>query len=195
MSLQERVYSVLVVSAAAQFNNVLPSLLPASGYDPVVTAVSVSAARQLYTEREYDLVILNAPLPDDPGTRFAIDLCRSGETIVLMLVRAELHEQIRDRVQDHGVFLLSKPVSRQTFTLALSWMAAARERLRKTRKKAVSIEEKMEEIRLVNRAKWFLITEHHMEEPEAHRYIEKQAMDRGLTRREVALEVLGEDPD
>ena len=34
----------------------------------------------------------------------------------------------------------------------------------------------MEEIRIVNRAKWLLISELKMDEPTAHRFIEKQAM-------------------
>ena len=69
-------------------------------------------------------------------------------------------------------------------------MSSARERLRKSEKKALSIEEKMEEIRLVNRAKWLLIDELKMSEPDAHRYIEKQAMDRCVSKREVAEEII-----
>ena len=48
----------------------------------------------------------------------------------------------------------------------------------------------MEEIRLVNRAKWVLIDQLRMTEQEAHRYIEKQAMDRCVTRRAVAESIL-----
>ncbi|MBR6822515.1 MAG: ANTAR domain-containing protein, partial [Clostridia bacterium] len=39
-------------------------------------------------------------------------------------------------------------------------------------------------------AKWILISEMGMEEPQAHRYIEKQAMDRGVPRLEVAEEII-----
>ena len=48
----------------------------------------------------------------------------------------------------------------------------------------------MEEIRLVNRAKWLLIGELKMDEPSAHRYIEKQAMDRCVSKGEVARGIL-----
>ena len=48
----------------------------------------------------------------------------------------------------------------------------------------------MEEIRLVNRAKWLLIEQLKMTEAEAHRHIEKQAMDRCVTRRAVAEDIL-----
>ena len=49
----------------------------------------------------------------------------------------------------------------------------------------------MEEIRLVNRAKWLLIdAASDMTESEAHRYIEKQAMDRCVTRRSIAENII-----
>ena len=48
----------------------------------------------------------------------------------------------------------------------------------------------MAEIRLVNRAKWVLIEQRGMDESAAHRYIEKQAMDRCVTRRMIAEEIL-----
>ena len=48
----------------------------------------------------------------------------------------------------------------------------------------------MEEIRMVNRAKWLLIEQLKMTEQQAHRYIEKQAMDRCITRRAVAEQIL-----
>ena len=57
-------------------------------------------------------------------------------------------------------------------------------------KKSVSLQDKMDEIKLVNRAKWILITHLDMTENVAHRYIEKQAMDRCVTRRSVAEDIL-----
>lgn len=69
-------------------------------------------------------------------------------------------------------------------------MESARERLRHLEKKSLSIDEKMIEIRLVNKAKWLLISELSMSEPDAHRYIEKQAMDRCITKRTIAEEII-----
>ena len=190
MSLKERVYSVLVVSAAKELNTALLTLLPGSHYSPVKTVTSISAGRRAWSERSYDYVLINSPLPDDTGVRFAIDLSSSQGTVVLLFVKAEIHDDILGKVVEHGVFTLSKPLSRSVLTTALNWMASARERLRKSEKKALSFEEKMEEIRIVNRAKWLLISELKMEEPQAHRYIEKQAMDRCISKKEAAQEIL-----
>ena len=48
----------------------------------------------------------------------------------------------------------------------------------------------MQDIRTVNRAKWLLIEIKRMTENEAHYYIEKQAMDMRLSRREVAENII-----
>lgn len=190
MSLKERVYSVLIVSAAEGFNDALSALLPTSKYSPTNFVSNISAAKRALAERAFDFVIINSPLPDDIGTRFAIDTGSSKETVVLLMVRAELQAEIYDKVAEHGVFVLPKPTSKPTMAVALSWLSSAREKLRKTEKKTLSIEEKMEEIRIVNRAKWILIRELKLDEPEAHRYIEKQAMDRCISKRIVAEEII-----
>ena len=72
-----------------------------------------------------------------------------------------------------------------------AWLESARERLRQICKKNLCpLKEKMAEIRLVNKAKWILISQLSMSEPESHRYIEKQAMDRCVTRRSIAEEII-----
>ena len=190
MSLQERVYSVLVVSAAEKLNTALAALLPEAHYSPVQFVTSVGAAKRLWSERSFDFVIINSPLPDDAGARFAIDAGSGAGTVVLLLARAEVHDQLRDRVTDYGVFTLPKPVSTPSMLLALDWMAGMRERLRHLEKKTLSVEEKMEEIRLVNRAKWLLIECLHMTEPEAHRYITRQAMEQRVSKKELAESII-----
>ncbi len=190
MGLEKRVYSVLVVSAAESFNSALASLLPESEYDPIQTVSALSAAKRATAQRDYDLILINSPLPDDAGIRFAIDLCATRSTVVLLLIKNDIHDEIYAKVAQHGVFTLPKPTSRASMLRALSWMASARERLRRFEKKTLSIEEKMEEIRIVNRAKWLLIRALSMNEEDAHRYIEKQAMDRCVSKKTIAEEIV-----
>lgn len=190
MGLKQRVYSVLIVSAAEAFNNALYDMLPEPGYFPTRTLASIGAAKRALLEREYDYVLVNSPLPDGSGVRFAIDASHCKDTVVLLLIRAEFHDEIRDKVVEHGVFTLPKPTSRPLLATALNWMASARERLRAIETQTLSIEEKMAEIRIVNRAKLLLISQLHMDESQAHRYIEKQAMDRCITKKAVAEQII-----
>ena len=190
MELQSRVYSVLIVSASEKFQNDLRSLLPESAYSPIVTVSSIGAAERTKNARDFDFIFVNSPLPDDAGIRFAIDCCRTGGTVVVLFAAAALYEQIQSRVEKHGVFVLPRPVPRDAILRGLNWMTAARERLRSYEKKVQPVEEKIEEIRLVNRAKWLLISELKMSEPDAHHYITRQAMDRCCSKRVVAEEVI-----
>lgn len=190
MSLKEQLYSVLVVSASEKFNQALPEVFPVSTFSPINSVSDVSAAKRAVSERAFDFVIVNSPLPDDAGVRFAIDTVSAHNTVVLFLAKAEQYSDAYDKLAEHGVFLLQKPLSKAVFQIASGWLVSARERIRKTEKKTLSIEEKMNEIRIVNRAKWLLISEVKMTEPDAHHYIEKQAMDRCIPRRRVAEEII-----
>lgn len=186
----EQTYSVLVVSSSSKFNDAVMPMLPYSDYYPVCLVGNIAAARREILARDYDFVIINAPLPDDIGARFAIDLCAKTESVVLLLLKNESYEELSAKVQPNGVFTLRVPISVQGIKQGLNWMAAARERIRKLEKKAMTVDEKMEEIRLVNRAKWILIEQLKMTEEQAHHHIEKQAMNRCLSKKEIALGII-----
>ena len=190
MSVSERTYSILIVSASKNFSDALRSILSLDRFDPIRITANAGSARRELSERSYDLILINSPLPDETGTRFAIDTSDESAAAVLLCVPSEIHDEIFEKAAERGVFTLPKPLSRNALILALNWMISARERLRRTEKKTLSIEEKMEEIRLVNRAKWLLISELKMDEPGAHRYIEKQAMDRCLSKGEIARGII-----
>lgn len=190
MSLKEHVYSILIVSATGSFTSAFAALLPEARYSPVDTVSSVNSAKRVLAEKAYDFVIINTPLPDDAGIRFAIDTCTAKQSAVLLLVKNDMLADTHDKVAEYGVFTLPKPIPKASLALALNWMESTRERLRQFEKKSLSIEDKMAEIRLVNRAKWFLINELHMSEPDAHRYIEKQAMDRCVSKKCIAEEII-----
>lgn len=190
MSLQEQIYSVLVVSASDAFNSALTPLLPESKFDPIRIETSVNSARRALSERGYDFIVINSPLPDDSGIRFAIDLSGLKTSVALLMVRSDVYAAMYNKVAEHGVYVLPKPTSKPIVSQAIDWMIATRERLKKFEKKTVSTEEKMQEIRIVNHAKWILIEHVKMTEAEAHRYIEKQAMDYCISKREMAEEII-----
>lgn len=190
MDLVEHCYSVLLVSSFAKFNQSFVDLLPENSYHPVSVVKDVTNARQLLSENTYDIVIINTPLPDDFGTRLALDICNDSSTSVMLLVKAELYPDVNAHTSPFGVLTLSKPTSAQMIIQSMLLLCGTRERLRRMEQKTASIEEKMDEIRIVNRAKLLLIEQLKMTEKEAHRYIEKQAMDRCVTRRTIAENII-----
>lgn len=190
MALEQHVYSVLVVNATDKFVEQLFPLLPGTRYYPVDKAGSVNEARRKLADRSYDVLLINTPLPDENGVRFAMDVTSSSPSAVLLFVRADFYDAVYEKAYESGVFLLRKPTSPAAINQSLDWLCTTRERLRKMEKKSVSLQEKMDEIKLVNRAKWILITHLGMTEETAHHYIEKQAMDRCVSKRTVAEDIL-----
>ena len=190
MEFTERRYSVLLVSSSPKFNESMLALLPESRFYPVAAVSDVSSARRRLLESKYDIVIINAPLPDDFGTRLALNICDNSGTAVLLFVQAEHYPDINGRVSPFGVLVLPKPATSQAVSQSLQLLCGTRERLRRMEQKTASIEEKMEEIRIINRAKLLLMEQLKMTEKEAHRFIEKQAMDRCVTRITIAQSIL-----
>lgn len=190
MAFEERVYSVLIVSETEKFKTSLSQILPENTFYPIDITTSVSSARKILLERKYDLLIINTPLIDDFGTKLAIDASNEKSIATLLLVKRDLYAETYSKVVKYGVFTLAKPTSPQTFVQALDWLCAMREKLRKYEKTISSVEDKMQEIRLVNRAKWILIEVLKMSEEDAHRFIEKEAMDRCLPKVEIAKDII-----
>lgn len=185
--MKDQIYSVLIVSASATFHAVLKPLLPQSNYAPVCSVYSVHEAKKTLKQQTFDLIIIDTPLPDASGKLFAMDICAAQESILLLFVKSELHAEVSDEVAAHGIFTLAKPTSKAIITQAILWMTSARERLRQN---ARSAEKKLAEVRIVNKAKWILIRELKLSEPDAHHYIEKQAMDRCISKRQIAEDII-----
>lgn len=190
MVFQTHTYGVLIVSASDSFNNALTYLLPITDYWPVATVKSTAAARRALAEREYDIIVVNTPLPDEFGSRFAIDVCSSSGAGVLLLVKNDQFDEVYGRVMEHGVLTLAKPTSSQMISQSMRTLCTMRERMRMMEEKQQTIEEKISEIRLVNHAKWLLIECLSMTEAEAQRYIEKKAMDARISKKEMAESVI-----
>ena len=190
MVFQERTYSVLIVTASERFTDSIMPLLPMTDYWPVQTASSVAEARRWLADTEFDIVLINTPLPDDFGMHLAIDICTGSGAGVLLLGKNDHYNEIYSKVVRYGVITLSKPTNRQMVAQNLRILCATRERIRQMQAKQATVEEKIKEIRLVNRAKWLLIECLNMTEAEAHRYIEKQAMDLRISRREAAENII-----
>ena len=186
----EHIYSVLLVSSAEKFVKPMLEMLPEKMFDPIMTATDATQARRKLLENDFDIVIVNSPLKDEFGTRLALDICSKSSAGVLLFVKAEHYADITSKVMPYGVLTISKPTSSSMIAQSVQMLCSTRERLRIMEKKNASVEEKIEEIRIVNRAKCLLIEQLKMTESEAHRYIEKQAMDRCVTRRVIAENII-----
>ncbi|MCR5236414.1 MAG: ANTAR domain-containing protein [Lachnospiraceae bacterium] len=186
-------HSILIVSASEQFDAIVKRSL--KGFTTINFVKSGSLARRSVMEKEYDIIVVNSPLPDETGIDLALDTAEKSRASILLVVPKEIYEDVLERVTDLGVLVLPKPFPKGRVDKAVRFLAAIQKKSLKLEKKVLSIEEKMEELRLVSRAKILLVEKKNMSEDEAHRYIGKAAMDNGVSRKRIAEKILEDIED
>lgn len=182
-------YSVLIVSSSEQFNMMTKKILPDRRFDVIEIRKSASAARRELLVREFDIIIVNAPLQDGMGTEFVMDVVEKQSAGVIFAVPTELYSNANDHLIEYGVLTISKPLKLSEMERMVKLLIAMNDRLRQAQKKIKTLNEKMDELKVVSRAKIMLV-EKGMSESEAHEYILRESMNRGLTKRQVAEDIV-----
>ena len=185
-----RQYSILIVSASEQLTTFVKKVISDGRFSGIEVRKSVAQAAQELLNRHYDVVLVNAPLPDDFGVDFVLNLCEHYTSGVLILTPGDVCDDVTDRVIDYGVVVLAKPVTNRALARNIRHLCAIQDKIRNTEKKVLTLEEKINELRIVNQAKCLLIEKEHISEEEAHRRIGKQAMDRCVSRKIIAEEII-----
>ena len=187
---EDNLHSILIVSSSEQFDATLRKSL--TDFLMIDSKRNAAAARRSFLERYYDLVVINAPLPDESGEPFALDVAQQCPASVLLIVPSEVYEDVLEHVTDQGILVISKPLPHGRLDKAIRYLKAVQGRVHNLEKKIQALEEKREEDRLVNRAKLLMVEKKHMTEDEAHRLIGKLAMNAGISRKRAAERVLEE---
>ena len=185
-------YSVLIISAAEEMRRMIRGVLDITVFSASANAKNVEEARSLLLHNTYDLVIIDSPLPSVSGYDLALDVAEKGGSGVILLEDISSYDQTRYRVERAGVVTVSKPLDTDMISTAINITMAAHSRILAIEEENRKLRFKNEELRICNRAKWVLHENLGMDEPTAHRYIEKTAMNNRVTRYAVAKEILKE---
>lgn len=185
----------LIVSAGTNANEYLARHIAELGYTRPVIVPSGGEARRKMDGKNFEVIVINTPLPDEFGHELGTDAVQKTDAGVILLTKTGTAEQISDKLQDFGVLVLGKPFSAPQFRQAVQMAASNYKRLALLRAENQKLLDKIAQLRLVDRAKCYLIEKKGMTETEAHRLIEKNAMDTRRSRGEVAREILDEEDD
>lgn len=180
----------LIVSAGASSNEYISARLTELGYTRPLIVPSGAEARRRMLESDFELIVVNSPLPDEFGHELCATAVEKTDAGVVLLVKAAAAEQLLTPMSEQGVLLVSKPFSNTLFLQAIHMASASNHRLQFLRQENNRMQEKLAQVRLVSRAKCCLIQHEQMTEMEAHRYIEKTAMDTRRDRTEIAQDIL-----
>lgn len=182
--------SILIVSSSERFDAIVKRSL--AGFITIDVRRSASIARRCILERDYDLIVINSPLPDEMGVEFSMDAAEKTNSSILLVTPEEIYDNILEKVTDAGVLVISKPIPGGRMDKAIRYMISIQNRIRHLVISNHKLEEKLEELRVVSRAKILLIAKKNMTEDEAHSYIGRQAMNNGVSRKHIAQIILNE---
>jgi response regulator NasT len=182
--------SALIVSCEEKDTVFFTELLNAASIRHIASIKSVCGAEKFILQEDFDLVIVNAPLRDESGEKFSVRVASKGGSQVFLLVKNDIFNSVSAVCGEDGVFTISKPVDKAVFLSALSLAKSAQNRIKRIQNENAQLKKKIEDIRVIDRAKCMLISIMKMSEQEAHRYIEKQAMDMRSAKRIVAEGIL-----
>ena len=179
-------HSVLLVSRDSKIISQVSAFLVAPLFE-LTTTSDFNEARRLATERSFNIIIADSG--DGYDTDFAINVADSYSTI-LLLVPNEHFDEISYRVEGYGILTITKPFEPFYFYNMVKIAIAVQYKVQVLSSQTTKLKVKMEEIKQVNRAKMLLMQNMNMSEQEAHRYIEKEAMDRGMKKTAISEEII-----
>lgn len=179
-------HSVLLVSRDNKIISQISAFLVPPLFD-LTTTSDFNEARRLAAERSFNIIIADSG--DGYDTDFAINVADSYSTI-LLLVPNEHFDEISYRVEGYGILTITKPFEPFYFYNMVKIAIAVQYKVQVLSSQTTKLKVKMEEIKQVNRAKMLLMQNMNMTEQEAHRFIEKDAMDRSMKRTAIADEII-----
>ena len=181
--LKEHRYSVLLVSSSEQFNKNTINLLSDNIYVDLTVSTNIEQARRLIAERKFDIVIVDSPVNNDKGFYFVLSFCMSDEFQILVLAKQSDYDEAYFRLHDYGVFVLSKPIEEDLFIQTLRIMSITRDKITSVKQNNLSFKDKLDEIKLISEAKVLIVKNMHIDENEAHKLIEQNAMNLRITKK------------
>lgn len=181
---------VLIISTQKQASDIIYDTIKSLNFSTYDYVSSGNEARRKFDIADYDLTIINTPLSDEFGTELVLDISEKSLSAILLLVKSELKEQIQDKVAITGAFVIGKPLNKQVLFQSIPFVLNSKQIIENLREQNKALKRKMDDIKVIERAKFSLIKYLGLDEKQAHRYIQKQAMDLRVSPRVVADNIL-----
>ena len=182
--------SALIIASTERSFAYIAELLRGHSVFEIVHVRSGGEGCRLLLDRDFDFVIIHTPLPDEIGENLARKIAVSEAGQVILIVKSEIYEEVSAICEKDGILTIAEPINRDIFRQALSMAKTMYSRLVKIRAENESLKQKIDSIRIIDRAKSILISSCRMSEHEAHRLIEKRAMDTRSSKRAISERII-----
>ncbi|WP_298327696.1 response regulator [Haloactinopolyspora sp.] len=183
---------VLVAEDESLIRLDLIEMLKEEGYDVVGEAADGASAVRLAEEHRPDLVVMDVKMPVLDGISAAARIVEQRIAPVLILTAFSQRDLVERAREAGAMAYLVKPFTKADLVPAIEMALSRHEEIAQLETEVVDLNERLETRKLVDRAKGILQTTYGLSEPDAFRWIQKAAMDKRTSMREVANVVLAE---
>lgn len=180
--MQER---IVIAINNSEVSERLKSLLLNEGYNVVASTRSGNELIRIVRNSFVNVVIIGYKLTD----MTVMDVYNNiGELTKFLAI---VNEQNKGYIQDHSdIFCVNSPINNLVLSTSLDMIVQSERKLNTYKKKIDTLEKKIEERKIVEKAKGKLMKDDSITEEEAFRYIQKEAMDNRKTLIDIAKEIL-----
>lgn len=141
-------------------------------------------------EETFDLIVIKTPLQDETGEMFASMATKDNNVSVLFIANKPQVPRMIEKLSPLGVIVVSSPVDKTLFYQSLAMAFSINRRILGITSENTKLRSRLENIKLINKAKCLLIEHLEYSEDQAHKYIEKSAMDRRMSKAAISNEII-----
>jgi two-component system, response regulator PdtaR len=181
---------ILIVCSRPELIKELRTLMLQQGYSSAEYSLSAGEARRKLDFFEPELILVNAPLQDELGIDFVLDIADITDAGIIILVKHEYLEEMQYKLEKVGALILPKPINKTMLLQTARFASQSRKSIKGLKLQNDDLEKRMQDRKVIEKAKWILVEKMNMTEPQAHRYIQKRAMDTRTSQIKVAEEII-----
>ena len=168
----------------------MAQLFKQAGFSFVTQVKSGSEARRITGSKDVRVVVINAPLTDEFGHELALKIDENMFSSVILLVNPDIFDAVEQKTYGTSIIVLAKTVSKKQLYKALTFLSAQTQKMDRAIEENTRLQAKLEETKLISRAKMILMEKNKMSEVDAHKHIDKTSKDQRRLKVDVARSII-----
>lgn len=181
--------NILIAGKTEEICDSIAQLLLELDCDNISTFTSGAIIRGVDISK-FDSVIISTPLSDEFGLDLVADISKDAKNGIVVLAKREISDEVQKKIRFTGAFVLPRPFNKALLIQTIKLAEIAHIGMAKLEEENRQLTQQLSDMKIVNRAKSMLMQYLNLTEDQAHRHIQKQAMDLRKTQRAVAEDIL-----